>query len=440
MDLTSWIPEDSKDLRARESEMKDYNATDRKAHSKKVTELPWSEKYRPEKLEEIVGNLQAIRTSRRWCDQWVHGMPKKKALLIYGEVGTGKTSISYALAREYKWEIVEMNASDKRSKELVEQIAGLGSQTKSFSGRRKLILVEEIDGLSGVADRGATQSLIKVIKESQTPIILTCNDIKNKKLSGLKVYCEQAPLRKLSPGQVVKRLGEIIKSEGIKVESIEVLQRIADNADGDMRSAINDLQALAQGEEVVKTDSIFLEHRDRQIDVYKAMRRIFKCADYATCRRIIWDLDEEPKNFIAWLDENIPVEYLSKAERARAYNQLSRSDIFLGRVVNRQYWGFLRYVNDLMTVGIGFSKDKPNFGFSKYRFPSLISKMGITRSKRARERSIAAKISPIIHESRKRIITDYLPLLRHVFERNQQAGREMIAYFDLEEGEVELLT
>ncbi len=430
MDLTGWIEEDSE---------KGGEEVGKRGAAGTDSNLPWSEKYRPEALDEIVGNPSTIRDARKWADQWGGGRPRKRALLLHGDAGVGKTALAYALSREKGWDVVEMNASDKRNRQLVEQIAGLGSQTKSFSGRRKAILIEEIDGLSGRSDRGASKALSKVIKASENPVILTCNDIKSKKVKGVKRYCEKSRLRRVSPGQIVKRLGQILEKEGVKVESVEVLQKLADNSEGDLRSAINDLQALAQGEEVVKTGSVFLEKRDRQIDVYKAMQKIFKCKDYSKCRRVMWDLDEEPRNFIAWLDENVPREYASAAERSRAYRQLSRADIFLGRIINRQYWGFLRYVNDLMTVGIGFSKEKPNFGFTKYRFPSLIGKMGATRGKRAKEKSIAERMSPVVHESGRRLITDYLPLVERVFEKNDEAGRKMVEPFELEEDEVEFL-
>jgi replication factor C large subunit len=302
------------------------------------------------------------------------------------------------------------------------------------------MLIEEIDGLSGMADRGATQALIKVIKETGTPIILTCNDIKNKKLGGLKRYCKKVQLKRISPGIMVQRLKFILEKEGVDVEDIGALQKIADNSGGDMRSAINDLQAMAQGEKKLQRDSIFLEQRDRPIDVYKAMQRIFKSKDYSECRRILWDLDEEPRNFVAWLDENIAVEYRDKNERGKAYHQLSRADIFLGRVTNRQYWGFLRYVNDLMTVGVAFSKEKPNFGFSRYQFPSLIAMMGRTRGKRAKEASISSKMSPVVHESGKRLTADYLPLLRRVFSKKRDAGMLMARPFELDEEEIEFLS
>ena len=340
MNLTNWMDEPKGEM-----------------HDVKKTEAPWSEKYRPEKLYGVIGNPSAIQAVCAWGTQWSSGKkPKKKGLLIYGNVGTGKTTLAYALCEEFGWEVLEMNASDKRNQEVVENIAGLGSQTRSFSGGLRAVLVEEIEGLSGVADRGASGALAEVIKNSEAPVILTCNDVENKKLSGIKAYCEQVELKRIAPGSIVKRLKEILDKEGIEVEDISILQKIADNSEGDLRSAINDLQVTAQGEKMVRKDSVFLEHRDRPIDVYKAMQRIFKSNDYAECRRVIWDLDEEPRNFIAWLDENIPVEYQSISERAKAFNQLSRADIFLGRVMNRQYWGFLRYVNDLMTVGICFSK------------------------------------------------------------------------------------
>jgi len=424
MNLSSWIEESPK--------------TEPQKLTTVKNELPWSEKYRPDCIDGIIGNPAAIQEAIAWGKQWETKPPKKKGLLIYGNVGTGKTCLANALCEHFGWEVLEMNASDKRSQEVIETIAGIGSQTRTLSGGRRAVVVEEIEGLSGVADRGASTALAKVIKEANAPLILTCNDIENKKLSGLKVYCEQVQLKRMAPGHIVKRLKDILDKEGIAVEDIIALQKIADNSDGDLRSAINDLQALAQGETSINAKSVFLEQRDRPIDVYKALQRIFKCNDYSECRKIIWDLDEEPRNFIAWLDENIPVEYQTVSERAKAFGQLSRADVFLGRVTNRQYWGFLRYVNDLMTVGICFSKEKQNFALNRYNFPSIIWKMGSTRSKRAKEGTIAAKVSPIVHDSKRQIISGYLPLVKRVYDKNPKLGAEMISKFDLNPEEMEL--
>jgi len=446
LDLTAWIQEAPKEAKketcATEVKPKDKKeSATPKTHPAppKEKKIPWFEKYRPDKIEDIVGNPSAVESALKWANGW-NGKkaPKKKAVIIYGPCGTGKTCLANCLCDHFGWEILEMNASDKRSKEIIERIAGIGSQTKSFSGAGKGIIVEEMEGLSGIADRGASQALTKIIKESRVPIILTCNDIKSKKLSGIKPYCEKIPLKHISLGTIVKLLAKILFAEGIKFKDIKVLQKVADNSGGDLRSALNDLQAMAQGEKELSPESIFLSERDRPIDVYKAMARIFKAKDYKECRRVMWSLDTEPRNFGAWLDENIPVEYKGKT-MARAYDNLSTADIFLGRITNRQYWGFLRYVNDLMTVGIRYSTEKPNFGFPDYKFPSLISKMGATRGTRAKDASIAGKISPVVHASKNRIIVDYIPLLKGVYAQNAQAGRVLCEKFELDEEEMEYL-
>ncbi|MBN2518610.1 MAG: replication factor C large subunit [Candidatus Altiarchaeota archaeon] len=418
MDLTNWM---------------DGEAAQKPPEEKptKKDDLPWSERYRPQTLDEIVGNPTAVAEVRGWADGWVEGKPKNKALLLYGNVGTGKTSLAYALAKDYDWGVLEMNASDKRTKEVVENIAGLSSQTESLSSKRKLILIEEVEGLSGVHERGAAKAIGDVIKGTRSPIMITANDIKGAKIGDVTRVCAKIALKKISSMPMVKYLASILEKEGITVEDASILQKIAENSDGDLRSAVNDLQALAQGEKTLKKESVFLEQRDRSIDVFKALQKIFKCTDYKECRRVLWELDEEPRNVVLWLDENIPVEYMGASERGKAYNQLSRADVFLGRVTNRQYWGFLRYVNDLMTVGVSSAKERPNYGFSKYKFPSLIWKMGSTRGKRASENAIAAKMSPVVHSSRHRIITQYLPIVKRAIAKRGDAGMDMLDCFGL---------
>ncbi len=423
MDLSTWTSESLPRRAERTAEP-----------SKSSPSLPWTEKYRPNKLDDIVGNPPSVQAVKDWGNSWSKGKPKKRALLLYGPPGTGKTTVAYALASEMGWEVLEMNASDKRSQEVVEQIAGLASQTQSISGGKRMILVEEIEGLSGVADRGATKALVKIIRETRVPIILTCNDINSKKLSGLKVYCEQVELKRIPPKLMIKALYSILEREGVLVESVQVLEKIAENSEGDLRSAINDLQALAQGLEHLRENALILEKRDRKLAIFTALHQVFHPRDYASCRRVLWNVDEEPRRLILWIDENLPFEYHG-ADMAVAYNRLSRADVFLGRVTNRQYWGFLRYVNDLMTVGVGFSGQHPPAASVKYHFPSVIWKQGRSRARRAMESQIASKISPSLHASKKRLIQEYLPLVQRLAQKNQDAALRLLQDFDLTEEE-----
>ena len=92
----------------------------------------WTEKYRPASLAQVVGNDRAVRTMRRWADSWENGAPKKKALVLKGEPGTGKTSAALALAEDYGWDVIEMNASDHRNADSIRRVAGLGAVSETF--------------------------------------------------------------------------------------------------------------------------------------------------------------------------------------------------------------------------------------------------------------------------------------------------------------------
>ena len=88
-------------------------------------EQPWIRKYSPGRISEVVGQDSAVSFLKEYINNYKK--QKKKAVLIYGSSGSGKTSSIYALAEDMNLEVVEMNASDFRNKGQVESIAGAGS-------------------------------------------------------------------------------------------------------------------------------------------------------------------------------------------------------------------------------------------------------------------------------------------------------------------------
>ena len=137
----------------------------------------------PKKLNEIIG--QDTKKILLWLEN-----PKRKALLIHGPTGTGKTSAAYALADDKNFELLELNSSDLRNKEKIKNIIGTASQQQSLFGKNKLILIDEVDGISGRHDYGGLAELNKVIDKSKHPIILTANDVSDSKFSTLRKKCE----------------------------------------------------------------------------------------------------------------------------------------------------------------------------------------------------------------------------------------------------------
>src|SRR5437870_13054732 len=108
---------------------------------------PWTVKYRPRTSKDVAGNKPAIEKLRDWIDSWSKGRPSKAAVLLYGPAGVGKTSVTEALARERDWDLVEINASDKRSGDILAKDAGLASTQRTLSSKSRLILVNVDNGI-----------------------------------------------------------------------------------------------------------------------------------------------------------------------------------------------------------------------------------------------------------------------------------------------------
>jgi len=412
--------------------------------------VDWAEKHRPKSLKDVVGNPTAIEELKKWADSWRKKAPAKRAVVLAGPPGIGKTSAALALAADTGWGVVEMNASDKRNAEAVRKIALQGAITQTFSatgeflrtseGKRTLIILDEADNLFGREDFGGVGAIVDTIRQTRQPIVLICNDWYDlsRRSGAIRSLTKQIKFNRLTPQAVKLALTRTAEAEKVSL-SEETLDAIAEHAAGDLRSAMNDLQALAEGKATVHpVDVEKLGYRDVKGNVFDALREIFQSGDASRARRAIDNLDEDPENLILWIDENLPYEYRDPSDLARGYEALSRADVWLGRVRRGQVYRFWAYASDSMTAGVAIARHG-RWGGGQYRFPLWLSKMSRTRSRRQTTQSVCRKIGGGTHASWRRTALDVLPSFKEVFRSDEEFRRAMAATFRFDEKELAFL-
>ncbi|HHV24848.1 MAG TPA: replication factor C large subunit [Methanosarcina sp.] len=395
--------------------------------------IEWAEKYRPQTLKDIVGNRKAVQDLRTWAEKWLSGTPERRAVILHGSAGVGKTSTAHALARDLSWEVIELNASDQRTASVIERVAGSAASMNTFFGGKRLIILDEADNLHGTADRGGMRAIAGIIKSTFQPIVLIANDVYGLTPT-IRNLCLEIKFGSVQSRSMIPALKKVCESEGVLC-SLDAVQQIAEGAGGDLRSAINDLQAAASGRETLEVEDISTSGRDVKENIFKAMQRIFKSTDCKKALEAARGLDESPEDLVHWLDENLPVQYASKdgnlEDIRTGFSYLSKADLYLGRVKKRQNYNMWRYASMLMVCGTAISKTRPYPGFIKYQPPSLWRRMGQIRSKRDLRDNIASKIGEHSFESMRYSRNNLLELYSRML-KDEKTAIEITAKLGLE--------
>jgi replication factor C large subunit len=406
----------------------------------------WAEKYRPKSLDEVAGNPTAIAELRKWAQSWSRGIPEKRGLILQGDPGVGKTSAALALATEFGWTPIEMNASDSRNADAIRRVAGRGAVLQTFDvtgefrraqeGGRKLIILDEADHVFGRQDQGGIAAIGDMVRETRHPVVLIVNDYYalTSRSSTLKRLTRTVKFQSVNASAIKNILRKVSTEEGVD-SSDEVLEFIADRSAGDLRSALNDLESISIGKTALRgEETAALGYRDRASTIFAALQEIFRSGDAKRARDALRDLDERPEDILLWIDHNLPFEYPDPEDRARGFERLARSDVYLGRARRGQAYGLWSYALDTMSAGVAMARRK-RFGGGQLQFPLYLAQMSRSRALRAARSSLAKKLGRHLHVSSAVVLTDLLPDVKALVASDADLRVELAARLGLDEKE-----
>jgi replication factor C large subunit len=392
----------------------------------------WIQHYRPQSLKDVPqpeGIASLDKFVRTFAQQ------KKKGILLYGPSGTGKSCAVHALARDLNWEIIEVNASDTRNEAGIMDKLGNALKQQSLFFGGKLILMDEVDGVSGNSDRGGVPAIVDLIADAKFPVVLTAQDPWDKKFSTLRSKCVMVEFPALSADATATVLQTICAQEGIAADPA-LLKTIARRSGGDLRSSINDLQIVASGAKTLTPQHIeALGERNKNEQIETALVKVFKNSDPGLALGAFDQTDTDADECFLWIDHNLAKEYTNPDDRVRAYDILSKADVFRGRIRRWQHWRFLSHIFELLTAGIAVAKDAKSATPPKYEQSKRLLAIWMANMKYNKRKNIALKIAQATHSSTAQVIQDTLPWLQAVAKKNPAFAQKFAEELDLDEEE-----
>jgi len=398
--------------------------------------LPWVEKYRPKKLHQLVGNQVAINSLLIFLQNWKKGKSPPGAILI-GPSGTGKTSATYVMADELDYDITEVNASDTRTKKKIAE-----SLAPSFEflpldsdNLKRIILMDEIDGIHGQKDRGGLNEFLKLVKISHFPVIATANNEDSDKINKIirNGKFRKIKFERIDEYEILQLLSQIAVKENLRLNE-DILEKIAENSAGDLRAAINELESVRYG-----TGKDILVKRDKMQVMRENLNDLFRASTVNDAKQALSNTSSDYSATLLHIFDQIPKQYQHMSEVKDAYNQVALADLTLQRIYKNQNWSNLKYFFNYLGPGLFYVRNKSRF--TKIRkiqnLPSTYIMMGSSKRIKGKSLKLAPKVAPRLHISRKKFTDEEFYYLSKIILGKD--GAEIAAWLNLDDGEIELL-
>ncbi|RYP60746.1 hypothetical protein DL771_010398 [Monosporascus sp. 5C6A] len=262
----------------------------------------WTVKYAPTQPSHICGNKASVEKIQNWLKNWpkhkrydfqkrgADGMGGARAIIVSGPPGIGKTTAAHLAAKLEGYDVLETNASDARSKKLVEAGVSEVMNNTSLHGffaadgkkvekeKKKIVLImDEVDGMSA-GDRGGVGALAKFCKKTEVPLILICNERKLPKMKPFDFVAFDVKFQRPTIDQIRSRMMTVCHREGLKL-SPQVLDALIEGSNRDIRQIINMLSTI-------KLDQTSMDFSQSK-DMSKAWEKSIVLKPWDICQKML---------------------------------------------------------------------------------------------------------------------------------------------------------
>ncbi len=395
--------------------------------------MMWSEIYRPQKVEQMIGNEDARLVVLKWLSRWIDG---SRPLLLVGPSGVGKTTLVNVLAHKFDYDLIEMNASDTRNREDLETLIMPMFNNTSVSGRTMLLFLDEVDGISGREDSGGIESIVKMMKEPTIPVIMAANTQDNTKIKQLAKVCKVVKFNPVPPRELAMFLDYVLKNQDKKLDT-EEKNLIVNRSRGDIRSLLNSAQGKVAGYNVMRED-IF------ELDIASAINGYFSANSVQEAKAFLshadasyrdphfgMSPDERRKDKINALFSSIVSSRISYESMAPLLDVLSKVDLIVGRIGQNRQWSLLKYLDNIIVYGL--FENSRNKGIKYNQYSMIWPVMAPIFARGQSMKNLLLALAEKAHTSKSIFGSVYLPYLVQILIDNKVDPDEFARILNLDD-------